>query len=330
MNYKLVKNYLDEKNIKWKPMRDGSGIGMMELGAEKADMVVLGADTMESSRAHYFAEKYPERFLQLGITEQAMIGVASGLSYSGKVPFAVTYAPFLIGRPWEPIRTTVAYPNRHVVFVSSHAGISTGQDGPTHQMTEDISITRCLPNFTVICPADYEQSRLAVAAAYDLKGPVYIRNAREATPMFISPNSKFEVGKAEILREGKDITALGHGFVLYWLLLIAEELKDQIDIEVINLHTIKPIDREAIIKSAQKTKKVFTVEDHNIVGGMGSAVAEVLAENYPVPLYRHGVMDIFTESGAARDLWKKYKLDKEGIKEKLLEFYSNKDYFDSK
>jgi len=319
----LVENYLDEKNIKWKPMRDGAGIGMMELGGEKKDMIVLAADTMESSRAHFFAEKYPERFVQCGITEQALIGISSGLAYSGKVPFAVTYAPFLVGRPWEPIRTTIAYPNLHVIFVSSHAGISTGQDGPTHQMTEDISITRCLPNFTVICPADYEEARKAVKAAYDLKGPVYIRNAREATPMFISPASKFEVGKAQVLREGKDLTAIGHGFVLYWLLLIAEELKDKIDIEVINLHTIKPIDKETIISSAKKTGKVFTVEDHNIVGGMGSAVAEVLAENNPVPLYRHGVMDEFAEAGTAKDLWKKYGLDKEGIKKVLLNFFNS-------
>ena len=316
----FTENYLDEKNIKWKPMRDGSGIGMMELGAEKKDMVVLAADTMESSRAHFFAEKYPERFIQCGIAEQAMIGIASGLAYQGKVPYAVTYAPFLIGRPWEPIRTTIAYPERHVIFVSSHAGISTGQDGPTHQMTEDISITRCLPNFTVICPADYEESRKAVKAAYDLKGPVYIRNAREATPMFTAENAPFEVGKAQILREGKDITAIGHGFVLYWLLLIAEELKDKISIEVINLHTIKPIDKETIVKSAKKTGRVFTVEDHNIIGGMGSAVAEVLAENNPAPLYRHGVMDMFTEAGAAKDLWAKYDLDKEGVQRVLMEF----------
>ena len=316
----LIENHLDEKNIKWKPMRDGSGIGMMELGAEKKDMVVLAADTAESSRAHFFAEKYPERFFQLGITEQAMTGVAAGFAYQGKVPFAVTYAPFLIGRPWEPIRTTIAYPERHVIFVSSHAGISTGQDGPTHQMTEDISITRCLPNFTVICPADYEQSRKAVKAAYDIKGPVYIRNAREATPMFTSESDSFEIGKAQVLREGKDVTAIGQGFVLYWLLLIAEELKDKISIEVINLHTIKPIDKETIIASAKKTGRVFTVEDHNIIGGMGSAVAEVLSENNPVPLYRHGVMDIFTEAGAAKDLWAKYGLDKEGVKLSLTKF----------
>src|SRR3989344_5592334 len=182
MDFKLAKQYLDEKKVEWKPMRNGAGEGVAELGATKKDVVVLAADTAESSRAHYFAEKFPDRFIQVGVAEQNLIGVSAGLAYNGKVPYAFTYAAFLIGRAWEPIRTTIAYPNNHVVLVSSHAGIATGPDGPTHQMTEDIAITRCLPNFTVICPADYEQAKKAAVAAYDLKGPVYIRNAREATP----------------------------------------------------------------------------------------------------------------------------------------------------
>src|SRR3989338_585569 len=161
MNYHLAKDYLDEKKVEWKKIRDGLGIGMAELGEEKKDMVVLGADTIESSRAHFFAQKFPDRFIQVGVAEQNLIGVAAGLAYEGKVPYAVTYAAFLIGRPWEPIRTTLAYPQNHVVLVSSHTGLATGQDGPTHQMTEDIAITRCLPGFTVICPADYEQAKRA-------------------------------------------------------------------------------------------------------------------------------------------------------------------------
>jgi len=316
----FAKNYLDEEKVEWTPMRNGAGIGMAELGEIKQDMVVLGADTIGSSRAKYFADKFPERFIQCGVAEQNLIGISAGLSYQGKVPYAVTYAPFLVGRPWEPIRTTICYPERHVVFVSSHAGLATGPDGPTHQMTEDISITRCLPCFTVICPCDAEQARKAVKAAYDLKGPVYIRNAREATPVFTTEKTPFEAGKAQVMREGKDITAIGHGYMTYRLLQIAEELKDSVDIEVINLHTIKPIDGKTILKSAKKTGKVFTAEDHNIIGGMGSAVAEFLAENYPVPMKMHGVYDEFAESGSAKDLWKKYKLDKDGTKEIFVEF----------
>ena len=320
MDYKLAKNYLDEKKVKWEPMRNGAGLGMAELGETKEDMVVLAADTAESSRAHYFAEKFPERFLQVGVAEQNLIGIAAGLAYEGKVPYAVTYAAFLIGRPWEPIRTTICYPENHVVFVSSHAGISTGPDGPTHQMTEDISLTRTLPGFTVICPADMEQAKKAVKAAYDLDGPVYVRNSREKTPVFTTAKTPFEVGRAQVLREGKDITAIGHGYMVYWLLQIAEELKRKISIEVINCHTIKPLDAKTILKSAKKTGRVFTAEDHNIIGGLGSAAAELLGEEYPVPIRRHGVYDQFTESGSAKDLWKKYKLDKEGTQYELLEF----------
>ncbi|PCI19882.1 transketolase [Candidatus Wolfebacteria bacterium] len=301
-------------------MRDGSGHGMAELGEIKKDMVVIGADTIGSSRAKFFADKFPERFIQVGVAEQNMIGIAAGLAYQGKVPYAVTYAPFLIGRPWEPIRTTIAYPRNHVVFVSSHAGLATGPDGPTHQMTEDISLTRCLPNFTVIAPCDTEQARKAVKAAYDIEGPVYIRNSREKTPVFTTEDTPFEIGKAQVLRKGTDVTVIGHGYMTYFLLQIAEDLKDTISIEVINMHTIKPLDGETLLESAKKTGKVFTAEDHNIVGGLGSAVAEFLSENHPVPLKMHGVMDQFTESGSVKDLWDKYKLDKKGTQEILLEF----------
>ncbi|MDX1608216.1 MAG: transketolase C-terminal domain-containing protein [Candidatus Spechtbacterales bacterium] len=320
MKYYLADNYLDEKKVEWKKMRDGAGIGMAELGEKKKDMVVLGADTAGSARAKYFAKKFPERFVQVGVAEQNLTGVAAGLAYEGKVPYVVTYAAFLVGRAWEPIRTTMAYPENHAVYVSSHAGLATGSDGPTHQMTEDISIMSCLPGFTVIAPADYQQARDAVKAAYDLKGPVYIRNVREATPAFTTESTPYEVGKAQVLREGKDVTAIGHGFMVYWLLLIAEELKDELSIEVINLHTIKPLDKETILKSAKKTGHVFTAEDHNIVGGMGSMVADMLAQNYPVPMKLHGVMDEFAESGSFKDLAKKYKLDKEGTKKELKKF----------
>jgi len=320
MNYNLAENYLEESKIEIKKIRDGLGQGMAELGATKKDMVVLVADTMESSRAHFFGEKFPERLIQVGVAEQNLTGIAAGLAYEGKVPYVVTYAAFLLGRAWEPIRTTIAYPENHAVYVSSHAGLATGQDGPTHQMTEDISITRCLPNFTVVAPADFEQAKKAVKAAYDLKGPVYLRGVREGTPNFTTSNTPFEVGKAQVLREGKDVTAIGHGYMVYWLLQIAEELKDKVSIEVINLHTIKPFDEDTILRSAKKTKRVFCAEDHNVIGGMGSAVAEFLGENCPVPIKLHGVYDTFTESGSPKDLWKKYRLDKDGVRQVLMGF----------
>jgi transketolase len=320
MKYYLAKNYLHEKKVEWKPMRDGAGIGMAELGETKKDMVVLAADTAESSRAHYFAKQFPDRFIQCGVAEQNMIGISAGLSYQRKVPYAVTYAAFLAGRAWEPIRTTIAYPERHVVFVSSHAGLATGPDGPTHQMTEDIAITRCLPGFTVIAPADYEQAKKAVKAAYDLKGPVYIRNVREKTPVFTTAKTPFAIGKAQVLREGKDVTCIGHGYMVYWLLQIAEELKNKISLEVINVHTVKPFDGKTVLSSAKKTGKVFCAEDHNVIGGMGSAVAEFLAQAFPVSVRLHGVYDRFAESGSVKDLWGKYGLDKEGTKQILLKF----------
>jgi transketolase len=318
--YNLAKSYLDIEQVEWKKMRDGIGQGMAELGEKKKDVVVLGADTMESSRAHFFAEKFPERTIQVGVAEQNLIGVGAGLAYNGKVPYMVTYAAFLLGRPWEPIRTMFAYPNNHGVFIASHTGLATGEDGPTHQMTEDISIMRCLPNFTLLCPADYEQGRKAAIAAYDLKGPVYIRGVRAGTPNFTTDKTPFEVGKAQILREGKDVTVIGHGYMVYWLLQIAEDLQHEFSIEVINLHTIKPIDKETIVNSAKKTKRVFCAEDHNVIGGMGGAVAELLGEHYPVPMKIHGVYDQFAESGSVEDLWKKYKLDKLGVQHELRSF----------
>jgi transketolase len=320
MNYYLAKNYLDEKKVKQEPMRNGAGEGVAELGAKHNNVVVLAADTAESSRAHYFAQKFPDRFIQVGVAEQNLTGVSAGLAYQGKVPYAITYAAFLIGRAWEPIRTIVAYPENHVVFVSSHAGLATGPDGPTHQMTEDIAIVRCLPNFTVIAPADAAQARKAVLASYSLKGPVYIRNCREKTPVFTTNKTPFEVGRAQVLRKGTDITVIGHGYMVYWLLQIAKELEGKVSLEVINLHTIKPLDEKTLIASAKKTKKVFCAEDHNVVGGMGSTVAELLSEKVPVPLFRHGVYDIFAESGSTKDLWRKYGMDKEGTKKALLKF----------
>jgi transketolase len=320
MDYHLAREHLEEKSIEKKPIRDGLGTGMAELGETKKNMVVLGADTTESSRAHWFAEKFPDRFIQVGVAEQNLAGVAAGLAYEKKVPYIVTYAAFLVGRPWEPIRTMFAYPENHGVFVSSHAGLATGPDGPTHQMTEDIAIMRCLPNFTVVCPADYEQARHAVKAAYDAKGPVYIRGVRAATPMFTTTKTPFTIGKAQVLRSGRDVTVIGHGYMVYWLLLLAQELAHSVSVEVINAHTVKPLDAETIVQSARKTKRVFVTEDHNVIGGLGGAVAELLGQEYPVPMKLHGVQDEFAESGSPEDVLRVYKLDKNGTQQALQQF----------
>lgn len=317
--YNLAEDLFNKEELEQKKMRDGAGIGVREAGKEHDDIVVLSADTAGSARASYFAEEFPDRFIECGVAEQNMIGLTAGLSYQGKTPYPITYAAFLIGRAWEPIRTTLSYPNNHAVLVSSHAGLATGPDGPTHQMTEDIALTRSLPNFTVICPADFEQAKKATRAAYDLEGPVYIRNTRPATTVFTTEDTPFEVGKAQVLREGEDTTAIGHGYPVYRLLQIAKELEEDIDIEVINLHTIKPLDEETILKSVKKTGKVFTVEDHQLAGGMGSAVSELLSQKNPVPIKMHGVQDEYAESGSPQAIWEKYDLDKEGIKSQLSE-----------
>jgi len=320
MEMYLQKNYLDEASIKKDTIRDGAGIGIRDAGELHDDVVVLGADTSGSSKAQYFAEAFPDRFIQCGVAEQNMIGVAAGMAYYGKTAYAVTYAAFLVGRPWEPIRTTICYPNNKVILVGSHAGLATGEDGPTHQMTEDISIMRCLPNMTVIAPCDFEEARKATRLSYDVAGPVYIRACREKTPVFTTEKTPFEIGKAQVMREGNDVTLIGHGYMTYRLLQVAELLKDTVSCEVINMHTIEPFDTDTIVASAKKTGIVFTAEDHNVSGGMGSRVAEALSEHYPVPVWRHGLYNQFAESGNISDLWSKYELDTQGVQKVLQDF----------
>ena len=320
IDYKLAKNYLKEDSLEKAPSRDGAGKALVDLGGAKKDVVVLSADTADSTRASWFEEKFPERFVQCGVAEQNMVGVAAGLAYQGKVPYAVTYSAFLIGRPWEPIRTMIAYPNNHVVLLATHVGLATGPDGPTHQMTEDLALTTSLPGFTVISPADGQQAKKAVKAAYSLQGPVYIRVEREATPVFTTDKTPFDIKKAQVLREGTDLTVAVHGHLVYTALQIATELKNKVSIEVINVHTIKPIDKKTILASAKKTGKVFVAEDHNIIGGLGSAVAQLLSEKHPVPVKVHGVQDEFAESGSAKELLLKYELDVAGVKKQILKF----------
>ncbi len=317
----LIDNYLDEEKLEQKPVRDGAGIGVMELGKDNKDIVVLTADVSSSARANFFEEKYKERFIQCGVAEQNMAGIAGGLAYNGMRPFFFAYSVFAVGRNWEPIRTTIAYPNNPVVICASHAGVSTGEDGATHQMTEDIAIMRAMPNMTVLSPADYNEARKAVKAAYEFKAPVYIRLIRCKTPIFTNPDKVFEIGKAQIINNGNDLTLIATGITVYEALQAVEELKKEnskLSIEIINLHTIKPIDKETIIASAKKTGRIITVEDHQIQGGMGSAVSEVLSELYPVPVKRLGLNNTFGKTGDAKNLLAHFGIDRKGIKNAIL------------
>ncbi|MFH1392538.1 MAG: transketolase family protein [bacterium] len=292
------------KNPEKIAQRDGYGHGLVELGKKNKDIFVLCADLTDSTRSDWFKKEFPERFIEVGIAEQNMLGIAAGLALSGKIPFVSTYSVFCPGRNWDQLRVSVAYNKANVKLTGAHAGLSVGPDGATHQGLEDIAITRCLPNLTVLSPCDYLETKKATISAGEMQGPVYLRFGREKTPVFTTENTPFEIGKANILRQGKKITIIACGPLVYEALLAAEAL----DAEVINCHTIKPIDKKTIINSAKKTGRVITLEEHQIFGGLGSTVAEVLAENYPVPIKFMGVKDRFGESGAPEELLEKFKL----------------------
>lgn len=324
MQLNLAENYLNPEKLEKKPPRDGAGIGVMELGRERQRVVVLSSDVTGSARAKYFAKEFPERFIQVGVAEQNAVGVCAGLAYQGLIPYYFAYAVFAVGRTWEPIRSTLAYPKNKVRIVTSHAGVITGPDGATHQMTEDIAIMRVLPNFTVIAPADFEEARKAVKAVVDIEGPVYIRTARPKLPVFITQNSPFEVGKAVELKDGKDLTIIAAGSVVYNSLLAASQLeKEGVSAKVLNCHTIKPIDEKQILGAAEKTGRIVTIEDHQISGGLGGAVAEVLTAGKPAPLLRLGLPDRFGQSGSPEDLYRYFGLDVAGIKRSVLKWLKN-------
>lgn len=303
------------EDIEQKPLRDGFGEGVVILGAKNKDVVVLSADLKESTRCHWFAEKFPEKFIELGVAEQNMASIAAGLGISGKIPFISSYAVFSPGRNWEQIRTTIAYNDSNVKIAGHHAGISTGPDGATHQALEDIAIMRAMPNMKVIVPADAIEARKAVIASAKIWGPTYLRFAREKTPVFTTEKTPFVPGVAEVLWEGKkpQVAIIGCGPLLYNALLAAKELEEEkIGVIIINNHTVKPIDKKKIIEVAKKCGAVVSVEEHNILGGLGSAIAEILAENYPVPMGFVGVNDSFGSSGAPNELIKKYEM---GVKD---------------
>jgi len=310
-NKTLIKN-LFAKKIEQVPTRNGYGDGLVEAGKKDPNVLVLCCDLTDSTRSKGFKEKYPDRFLEIGVAEQNMAGVAAGLALEGKIPFCSSYAVFNPGRNWDQVRVSVCYNKANVKIVGAHAGISVGPDGATHQALEDLAITRVLPNMTVLAPCDYLEAKKATLAAAKLKGPVYLRFAREKTPVFTTPKTPFVIGKAEVFKQGDDVTIIGCGPLVYEALKAAEELrKKKINAEVINCHTIKPIDEKLIEKCSKDTRAIITAEEHSVIGGLGAAVAEVIAEKgLRTNFYRMGIRDIFCESGDPKDLLEKYKLNK--------------------
>ena len=303
------------KNKGNKPTKTGFGEGLVDAGIANENIIALGADITSSVGMNFFAEKFPKRFISLGIAEQNCVGVAAGLALSGKIPVFSTYGVFAALRAADQIRISVCYNNLHVLIGGAHAGISVGPDGATHQALEDIAAMRVMPNMTVISPCDATQTRIAVKAAIDeIKGPVYLRFGRNAVPDFTNPNQKFKIGKADILQNGNDLSIIATGHLVWEALLAAEQLqKIGVGARVINLHTIKPIDRNEIIKAAKETGAIVTAEEHQVAGGMGSAVAEVVSESFPVPIEFIGMKDSFGESGTADELLKKYQMSADAI-----------------
>lgn len=293
-----------------KATRESYGLALAELGDQYPNVVVLDADLAEATKTGIFKKKFPDRFIDCGIAECNMIGVAAGLATCGKIPFATSFAMFSAGRAFEQVRNSVGYPHLNVKIVGSHAGISVGEDGATHQCLEDLALMRTIPGMVVLNPSDHYEMQAAVKAAIEYNGPVYIRLGRLAVESFNnSDNYKFEIGKGVTLRDGKDITVISTGLMVSRALEAVKGLeKDGIDARLINLHTLKPIDRDIIVKAAKETGKIVTVEEHNVIGGLGDAVCSVLCEEYPAPVVKIGVNDEFGHSGPAAELLEKYGL----------------------
>ena len=297
-----------------KATRQSYGEALAELGRENKDVVVLDADLAGATKTNIFAKEFPERFFDMGIAEQDMMATAAGFATCNKIPFASTFAVFATGRVYDQIRNSICYPNLNVKICATHAGITVGEDGATHQMLEDINLMRGLPNMTVISPSDDTQSKWAIKEAAKIKGPVYIRFGRAATPVIYDESTKFELGKAIQFGEGKRATIFATGMMVAEALKAKEELeKEGINIRVIDIHTVKPIDREMIVKCANETNKLISIEDHSIIGGLGSSIVEVLSEECPKKLIRMGIKDEFGKSGKARELLDYYGLTAEHI-----------------
>lgn len=314
---KLNPNIFD-KNVELKSTRTGFGEGLLLAGEKNNDVVTLCADVTESTYTHLFKEKFPERFFEMGIAEQNMASVASGMSAMGKIPVMASYAVFSPGRNWEQIRTTICYNDRPVIIVGSHAGVTVGPDGGSHQALEDIALMRVLPRMTVISPCDAIEAKKAILNSIEYGKSVYIRLSRDKTPIITTEETPFEIGKAELYfgkEKGKaDLGIIATGSSLYRVLKVAEVLrKEGLDVKVLNISTIKPLDKSAIIGLAEETGGIVTVEDHQIAGGLGSAIAECLVQNYPIPIGFIGVRDKFGQSGKSEELLKYYEMDEEHI-----------------
>lgn len=300
--------------------RETYGETLVELGKKNENIVVLDADLSKSTKTHAFSQEFPNRFFNMGIAEQNLMGTAAGLAASGKIPFASTFAVFASGRAFEIIRNSICYPKLNVKVCATHAGITVGEDGASHQAIEDLSLMRSLPNMTVLNPADAVSANALLNEIVEYDGPVYVRLGRAKVPVIYDQNTKFTIGKGMEVKSGNDVTIIATGILVDEAMKASEELaKEGISARVIDIHTIKPIDKDIIIKAAKETKGIITAEEHNIIGGLGSAVAEVLVENYPAKLKRVGINDTFGESGKPDELMKKYGLTFENIVSKAKE-----------
>ena len=316
------------KKFKFKEKKDtrsGFGDGLTQLGKTNKNIVALCADLTGSLKMNEFKEKYPERFFQIGIAEANMMGIAAGMTIGGKIPFTGTFANFSTGRVYDQIRQSIAYSDKNVKICASHAGITLGEDGATHQILEDIGMMKMLPGMTVINPCDYNQTKAATIAIASHEGPVYLRFGRPKVPVFTSENQKFKIGKGIKLINGKDITIIATGHLVWESIVAADKLSNKnISAEVINIHTIKPLDKEIILESAKKTKCVITAEEHNYLGGLGESVSRVLSKNYPVFQDYIATNDTFGESGTPEKLMKKYGLNADNIVKKCINLINRK------
>ncbi len=300
--------------------RQSYGEELVELGRKNEKIVVLDADLSSATKTGMFAKEFPDRFINVGIAEQNMMGIAAGLSTFGKIPYASTFAMFATGRGYDQIRNSITYPNLNVKICATHAGITVGEDGATHQMIEDISLMRTLPNMKVMCTSDDIQTKWAVEEISKIEGPVYLRLCRLSTPVIYTEKQKFEFGKGIQIGDGTDASIIATGVTVSEAIKAQEELaKRGVNVRVIDIHTIKPIDTDLIIKCAEETKKIITVEDHNIIGGIGSAVCEVLSEYHPKKVIRMGIKDEFGKSGKAEELMKYFNIDCESIINKVID-----------
>lgn len=311
-----------ENTVKKIATRESYGSALVELGAENPDVVVLDADLAAATKTGMFKKAYPDRHIDCGIAECNMVGIAAGLATTGKIPFVSSFAMFAAGRAFEQVRNSVGYPHLNVKIGATHAGITVGEDGASHQCNEDIALMRTIPGMVVMCPADDVEARAAVKAAAAYKGPVYMRFGRAACPVINDvPDYHFEIGKGRVVREGNDVTIVATGICVGNALEAARMLEaDGISAEVINICTIKPLDEELVVNSAKKTGRVVTAEEHSVIGGLGSAVCDALCKSYPVPVCKIGMQDTFGESGSAAALVEKYKLDGKGIYSQVKNF----------